>query len=374
MFLIIFFAFLVGIVTPPLTYYVWMRSVAKRNWGLMLDDSYEPKVSLIIPTYNEASIIAKKLENVQQLDYPSEKLQVILVDSASTDGTLAACRAFQDSHSVRFPMRLLLEKERMGKSHALNNALEYAVGEIIALSDADSFWNSDVLRRTCRFFSDPSIGAVTGREKLVNLDQSVHTQSEGVYRDFYYCLRLGESKIHSTYIFQGELSLYRKSALGKFEDRPGYSDDTGTVIRLISEGFRCVFVPDAVFRDTAAYSLQGRLMLKSRRSEHLIAAIAESVRLKISKRFPVPSVIVFFNFYVHVISPLLLLSTGLLVLLNIQASWFLLFPLIAALLFKRSRLLIISYTTSNLALVDGLIRHIFGRKQTTWQKVDEMRP
>jgi cellulose synthase/poly-beta-1,6-N-acetylglucosamine synthase-like glycosyltransferase len=351
-----------------------MRSVAKRNWGLMLDDSYEPKVSLIIPTYNEASIIAKKLENVQQLDYPSEKLQVILVDSASTDGTLAACRAFQDSHSVRFPMRLLLEKERMGKSHALNNALEYAVGEIIALSDADSFWNSDVLRRTCRFFSDPSIGAVTGREKLVNLDQSVHTQSEGVYRDFYYCLRLGESKIHSTYIFQGELSLYRKSALGKFEDRPGYSDDTGTVIRLISEGFRCVFVPDAVFRDTAAYSLQGRLMLKSRRSEHLIAAIAESVRLKISKRFPVPSVIVFFNFYVHVISPLLLLSTGLLVLLNIQASWFLLFPLIAALLFKRSRLLIISYTTSNLALVDGLIRHIFGRKQTTWQKVDEMRP
>jgi len=373
LFFVILFAFLTEIIVPPLIYYVWMRSVAKRDWGLKIEASYEPKVSLIIPTYNEARVIAKKLENVQELDYPSEKLQVILVDSASTDGTLAACKLFLDSNGMRFPIKLLSEEERMGKSHALNKALAWADGEIIAVSDADSFWESDVLHRTCKFFSDPSVGAVTGREKLVNLNQNIHTQSEGVYRDFYYNLRLGESKIHSTYIFQGELSLYRRSAIGKFEDRPGYSDDTGTAIGLISRGFRCIFVPEAVFHDTAAYSLRGRFRLKSRRAEHLIAAITDSVKLRIQNRLPLSSVVVLFNFYTHMISPLLLLLTGLMVLINIQASWFLLLPIAVALLFKRSRLLIVSYITGNAALVAGLVRHVAGKKGTTWQKIDEMR-
>ena len=374
MLLLIVLALLTALLAPPLIYYAWMKSKTRKSWGLMINSSYQPKVTLIIPTYNEASVIGKKLENTQQIDYPEDKLQVILVDSASTDDTLGVCERFLEKNSLPFPIKLLHEEKRMGKSHALNKALEYAEGEIIAISDADSFWEPDSLRKIVPFFSDPSVGAVTGREELINLEQTIHTLSEGVYRKFYYTLRLGESKVHSTLIFQGELSLYRRSVLEKFEDRAGYSDDTGTVINIVSRGYRCIFIPEAVFHDTAAYSLHGRLVLKSRRAQHLIAGILESVKFKIQRKLPLSLAIVLFNFYMHVISPLLLISTALMVVLYLHTFWYLI-PLlvILPLLFKKSRNFIISYLTGNVALIIGLIRHIRGKKEATWRKVEEMR-
>jgi biofilm PGA synthesis N-glycosyltransferase PgaC len=374
MLLLIVLALLTALLAPPPIYYAWMKSKTKKSWGLMISNDYQPKVSLIIPTYNEATVVSKKLENTQQIDYPEDKLQVILVDSASTDGTLGVCERFLEKNNFRFPIRLLSEGKRMGKSHALNKALEYAEGEIIAISDADSFWEPDALRKAVPFFADPSVGAVTGREELINLEQTIHTLSEGLYRKFYYTLRLGESKVHSTLIFQGELSLYRSGALEKFEDRAGYSDDTGTVINIVSQGYRCIFIPEAVFHDTAAYSLHGRLVLKSRRAQHLIAGIIESLKFKIQRRLPLSLAIVLFNFYMHVMSPLLLVSTALIVVLYLHTFWYLIPPLvILPLLFKKSRNFIISYLTSNLALIIGLIRHLRGKKEATWRKIEEMR-
>ena len=372
MLLLIVLALLTALLAPPPIYYAWMKSKTKQSWGLMISNDYQPKVSLIIPTYNEASVMSRKLENTQQIDYPEDKLQVILVDSASTDGTLGVCEGFLEKNNFRFPIRLLSEGKRLGKSHALNKALEYAEGEIIAISDADSFWEPDALRKTVPFFSDPSVGAVTGREELINLEQTIHTLSEGLYRKFYYTLRLGESKVHSTLIFQGELSLYRSGALEKFEDRAGYSDDTGTVINIVSRGYRCIFIPEAVFHDTAAYSLHGRLVLKSRRAQHLIAGIIESLKLKAQGRLPLSSAIVLFNFYIHVISPLLLLSTAFIVVLYFHTFWYLIPLVILPLIFQKSRVFIISYLMSNLALIIGLIRHFIGKKETTWRKIEEM--
>jgi biofilm PGA synthesis N-glycosyltransferase PgaC len=358
---------------PPLAYYAWMRNIAKKSWDITIDTSYQPTVTLIIPTYNEATVIDKKLENTQQIDYPRDKLQVILVDSASTDNTISVVRDFLKRNKVHFPIKLLAEGKRKGKSHALNTALKYAKGEIIAISDADSFWEPDVLRKSVPFFADLSVGAITGREKLINLKQSLNTQSEGLYRNFYYTLRLGESKVHSTLIFQGELSLYRRSVLEKFEDRAGYSDDTGTVINIVSRGYRCIFVPEAVFHDTAAYSLSSRLRLKSRRAQHLVAGLIESLKIKTQGRLPLPSAIVLFNFHMHITSPFILLFAAFIFVLYLPTFWYLLPIVIFPLLFKKSRVFIFSYLTSNLALIAGLIHHLIGKKEVTWRKIDEMR-
>lgn len=373
MLLLIILALLTALLAPPLVYYAWMKSKTKKSWGLEINNYYQPKVTLIIPTYNETSVIRKKLENTQRIDYPEDKLQVILVDSASTDGTLAVCKDFLEKKNLRFPIKLLSEKERMGKSHALNTALGYADGEIIATSDADSFWDPDALRKAIPFFASPSVGAVTGREELINLKQTIHTLSEGLYRKFYYTLRLGESKVHSTLIFQGELSLYRKSALDKFEDRAGCSDDTGTIINIVSRGYRCIFIPEAVFHDTAAYSLHGRVMLKSRRAQHLVAGIMESLKLKAQGSLPLSSAIVLFNFYMHLISPLILVSTAVIVVLYLHTFWHLIPLVVLPFLFKKSRVFMISYLTSNLALIIGIIRHFLGKKEATWRKIEEMR-
>lgn len=368
---------LVGLLAPPLIYYVWMKNKAKKTWGLIVNHNYQPKVSLIIPTFNEASVISRKLENVQRIDYPEDKLQIILVDSASNDGTFAVCKGWLEKNDSRFPIKLLSEKQRLGKSHALNTALEYADGEIVATSDADSFWEPDALRNAVSFFADPSVGAVTGREELINPEKSIHTLSEGIYRKFYYVLRLGESKVNSTLIFQGELSLYRRSAFKKFEDKAGYSDDTGTVVKIISRGYRCIFIPEAVFHDTAAFSLCGRLILKSRRAQHLISGIMHSLKLKIGGMLPISSWVILFNFYMHVISPLLLISTALAfviaITLNFQRFWYLILLGVPLLMFKKSRVFMSSYLTSNIALIIGLMRHFTGRREAAWRKIKEMR-
>jgi poly-beta-1,6-N-acetyl-D-glucosamine synthase len=364
------------LVAPQISYFIWMKRISKKSWMLKVNSDYTPTVSLIVSTYNEALVINKKLVNIQKTDYPIDKLEVIIVDSASTDNTLNVCSDFLENTHFRFPIRLISEEKRLGKSHALNTALKFAVGEIIATSDADSLWESNALRTAVSFFADESVGAVTGKERLVNLEESVYTLSEGLYRNFYYTLRLGESKIHSTVIFQGELALYRHIILDTFEDRPGYSDDTGTIINIISKGFRCIFVPEAVFQDMAASSIKGRLTLKSRRAQHLVAGIMQASKYKIQGKIKLNSKVIVFNFYMHILSPFILFATVIVFLILVVIEpWFavIFIPFLCALPFKKTRLFIISYLTSNVALIVGLFKHFFGSKEATWKKVDEMR-
>jgi biofilm PGA synthesis N-glycosyltransferase PgaC len=364
-----------ALLLPPVAYYVWL---VKKKGALRVrtDSSFQPNVSLIVPTYNEAKVVGKKLENIQELDYPEKKLRIILVDSASNDGTMDVCKAFLERTPFRFQITLISEKERLGKSSALNLALKQADGEIIATSDADSFWDADALRKAVSYFADQSVGAVTGREKLANAKKNVYTMSEGLYKEFFNTMRLGESSIHSTLFIHGELALYRRSAFGKFEDKPGYSDDNGTAVNIMSRGYRCIFAPESVFSDNAAVSLNGRLTLKSRRAEHLIASVVRSLRLKFEKKFPVPWRVVLFNFYLHVISPLLLVATlfatAIVYVIDFRLLWFLAF-LLAPFFMKKPRVFAVSYLTSNLALIIGLLPLFTKKRSATWRKVDEMR-
>ncbi len=361
---------------PPVIYYAWMLKKKKKGLCIQPDANYQPTVSMIVCTYNEAKVIERKLENIQELDYPENKLQIILVDSASTDGTLERVKVFLARTNFRFPIVLISEKERLGKSHALNVGLKQVNGEIIATSDADSFWDQDALLKAVSYFADPSVGAVTGKEKILNVEKNVHTMGEGFYRTFFYTLRSGESCIHSTIFFQGELALYRRNAFKEFEDRPGYSDDHGTVINLVSNGYRCIFVPEAVFHDTAPFSLGGRLMLKSRRSEHLISGVFLTLKLKIKRKLPLPWQVIFFNLYFHVISPFLLIAvilmTGIVYAIDFRTLWFFGFLLIP-LLIKKPRVIGVSYLTSNLALIMGLYPILTRKRSGAWRKVEEMR-
>ncbi len=365
----------VALAFPPIIYYLWMAK-RKGDYGLRVDFNYQPKVTLIVATYNEASVIVNKLKNIQELDYPDNKLQVIVVDSASSDNTINLCTEFIANNILRFPIELISEKERLGKSHALNVALKNASGEIIATSDADSFWDKDALRRSVSYFADQSVGATSGKESLSNVAKNICTQSEGIYKVFFNTLRLGESRIHSTWMIQGELALYRRRAFKEFEDIPGHSDDHGTALDIISKGYRCVFVPDAVFCDTAAPSLKGRLIWKSRRAEHLITGVLKSLDLKTKNKLPIPWRVLLFNFYFYVLSPMILFvtlfATALTYAINFKSLWFLAIFL-TLLVVKKPRVFVVSYLTSNFALIIGLLPLFTKKRSATWRKVDEMR-
>jgi len=338
----------------------------------VIDRNYEPKVTMIIPTYNESTVITEKLQSLKGIDYPHEKLEVIVVDSSSTDNTASKAKRYLKDNGFPFEIKIIEEKERKGKAKALNFALEDAKSQIIATSDADSYWEPSALRKAISYLADPQVGAVTGKEEFLNPNQNVLTLAEGMYRQVYNTLRVGESKIHSTLFFQGELSVYKREAFEKFNDEKG-SDDSGTVKNIIACGYRTIFVPEAAFSDMAPYTWKGRIVVKERRALHLIHALVGAAKLKKQKRFPQPGFIVYANSFIHLINPFL--SVALLIgaiCLMCMFPLLLLFTLPSFLL-KKSRVLIVSYLTSNLALILAVLGYIRGEEQIVWKKTDEMR-
>ena len=356
-------------------YFIYVSRASRKPWNLRVSDDYEPYVTIIVPAYKEARVIGKKIENIANLYYPKHKLQVIIIGDPETID--AAKKSIHMLNGMK--VLLLEEKERLGKANALNYALKFAEGEIIATSDADAMWSPDALKNAVKYFSDPIVAAVTGHEIISNASKNIHTYSEQSYRKMYYTMRLGESKIWSTMIFQGELALYRRSYLKHFESRPGYSDDTGTVIRLIKEGCRCIYIPKAKFADAVPPNLKDKIKLKSRRGQHLINALTEALKYKIKGMLPLPACIVIANFYMHVLAPIIQLVTPILLAVSLIRSTalvtsILLIAILAILMLSKNiRSLAELYIISSLALTLALIRNIMGTRSAVWERIESMR-
>src|SRR2546425_12092976 len=111
------------------------RLASSRGYGLNLSKEWEPTVSIIVPTYNESPVVEKKLRTLAEIDYPREKVELIVVDSASSDGPVQqARRAFEE---MGFKGAVLEEAERRGNAYGLNTGLKRASGELVCISDAD---------------------------------------------------------------------------------------------------------------------------------------------------------------------------------------------------------------------------------------------
>ncbi|MGC8856508.1 MAG: glycosyltransferase [Anaerolineae bacterium] len=116
-----------------------------------------PTVTILVAAYNEEAVMADKLENCLSLDYPAEKLQVLVAADGSTDRTAEIVRLFADRG-----VDLCYERARRGKMAAINHAMSLARGEIVVFSDANNFYQRQALRELLRPFADPQVGAVSG--------------------------------------------------------------------------------------------------------------------------------------------------------------------------------------------------------------------
>jgi len=261
----------------PLLYYLYLRGEwLGKPWDLRRDPSYRPKVTIVVPTYNEAGLIKRKLGNIASQDYPRELMEVIVVDSASTDDTPRIVREWMESHRD-FKVILVVEGVRRGKAFALNNALRFASGNIIVVTDADSLWISrDTLANALSWFSDSRVAAVTC---LKTPTGEGFAGVEKGYRDFYNIVRIGESKKHSTPIFHGELAAFRKDLLmrlGGFPTDIG-ADDSHTATLIALKGYRAIAVDN-----TACVELvptKGYHMWRIRRAQHLVQHFTKTLKL-----------------------------------------------------------------------------------------------
>ena len=207
------------------------------------DDAFEPTVSVIIAAYDEEDVIGARLENLLALDYPTDKLEIVVASDASTDRTDEIVQAV----AAREPRVRLLACERGGKVAAQHRAVRETAGEVVAFSDANSTWAPDVLRLLVASLADPEVGYVCGR---LELRDASGANKEGLYWRYELWLRQQESLVHS--ITGGNGAVYAVRREDYVEDDPRYGHDLGFPYLMVQHGKRAVYEPAAVAIESAS--------------------------------------------------------------------------------------------------------------------------
>jgi cellulose synthase/poly-beta-1,6-N-acetylglucosamine synthase-like glycosyltransferase len=132
-----------------------------------------PSFSIVIPAKNEGKVIGRLLDSITKLEYPKERLEIIVVEDGSTDNTVDVCNGFS---SKFLSLRVLRRETSDGKPGALNFALKHCHGDILAVFDADNVPSPDALINSTRYFQNPNVAAVQGRTLSINSGQNMLTQ------------------------------------------------------------------------------------------------------------------------------------------------------------------------------------------------------
>jgi biofilm PGA synthesis N-glycosyltransferase PgaC len=368
-FLIVWFLFGALALGPPAFIFLYMKHKSNAIWPTKIDKAFNPSVSIIIPTYNEAGIIGYKLENSSRLTYPKNLLEIVIVDSNSTDNTVEIVRAFSEKQK-NLNITLIVEKERKGKSYALNNALSHCKGEIVIISDADCFWPSDILEKALPYLADPSVGAIGGPKILFNAKQTWITRMEERYLKSANYLRLGESKAGSTVFFEGGFSAFKKEALGKFDPYVTGSDDCGTIVGVIEKNYRAMLVKEAKFYSSFPATFQGKINVKLRRINQLLRVFAKYFDLLFKGKVKSAKSTVIPNTLLYLLSPIafvifIVLTTYLVISYPLLLLFFLLQFV------PQVRFYFYQIFENNILLFVSIFAVVFGQKFSVWSQPED---
>ena len=349
------------------------RLASSRDYGLNLSKEWEPTVSIIVPTYNEGTVVEKKLRNLAEIDYPREKVELIVVDSASSDGTAQQARkAFEE---MGFNGVVLEETERKGKASGLNTGLKRASGELVCISDAECLWNQETLRNAVKYLSDPSVGSVSGVHASQALGSSLPVSMENSYRSIYRAVRIGESKVHSTPVAEGEIQLFRRADMPSFNTRIG-GDDTDAALAMVEKGLRAISAEDVVFFEPTPSVWGARFRQKIRRGQHVIQAFLGHRRLFTGRSTPA-GIIFPMEFFLYAVNPVLFVPFAALTIWVVAifplVLYFALAGLAVVVLIPSLRRMGATYLTNNVIMLAALYQEIRGNKQLTWAKIEENR-
>ena len=210
-----------------------------------------PPVSLIVPAYDEEEVIAGKVANALALDYPRERLQVIVASDGSTDATVERARAAGAD--------LVLELPPGGKVAALNAGAEQATGEILAFSDANSVWSPNALGQLVAPFADPKVGYVCGAVRFLDPGGD---NLEGAYWRYEMAVREMESALAGVTAGNGAIYSVRKDAYVPLA--PTGSHDLSFPFAFAKRGLRSLYAPAARAEEKMVPTLEGEFARKRR--------------------------------------------------------------------------------------------------------------
>jgi cellulose synthase/poly-beta-1,6-N-acetylglucosamine synthase-like glycosyltransferase len=253
--LVLFWASLAALVWTHVAYPLFATLLARVAGRRVAKAEIEPSVTVIVAAYNEESVIARRLENLLALDYPADKLQIVVTSDASSDHT--------EEIALQYPGVQVISNPRGGKVAAQDRAVRQTDGEIVAFSDANCTWSPDALRQLVRSFADPDVAYVCGRLKILDADGG---NKEGVYWRYEMGVRSAESELGS--ITGGNGSIYALRRSDYVEVDPRFGHDLSLPYLMVQRGRRAVYEPAAQAWEKPTPSNETEYRRKVRMFEH----------------------------------------------------------------------------------------------------------
>jgi len=280
------------------------------------DISYAPKVSVIIPVKNGARVLDRLMDSLMSVDYPKEKMEVIIVEDGSVDGSYEICKYYER----KFPglVKVIHREQSRGKPDALSCATGKASGEVLAVFDVDSIIDPAAFRLALKHFEDPRVAAVQGKTLSVNFRSNLLTWLVRLEEFWFSMMLIGKQKLGLFIPLTGNCMFIRKRYL---EEVGGWNPDSLTedielAVRLFKHGYVVVYEEGAECLQEAPARLKHLVRQRNRWYRGYIETLARSFHLL--KKFSLKA----FDAIVLLLSPIITLLSQIFYPLAIIAAVF----------------------------------------------------
>jgi poly-beta-1,6 N-acetyl-D-glucosamine synthase len=256
---------------------VWFSYLHQRELSNMQPGGAYPFVSIIVPAYNEESVIRSSLASLLELRYPY--YEIIAVDDGSTDATYERMKEFEGNHyGVKVAV---FRKENSGKADTLNYGVRRASAPIVVCMDSDSRLTPDALRYAVRHFADQSVGAVAGNVKVINR-HNIWTKLQALeYIEGLNIVRNAQAFWRAVNVIPGPIGIFRRSALqatGGY-DSDTFAEDFDMTVKILADGWKIHYEPKAVAFTEAPEELLDIIKQRYRWSRGILQALRKQKHL-----------------------------------------------------------------------------------------------
>ena len=329
--------------------------------------SYYPEVTLLVAAYNEEDVIEEKIKNSLALDYPEDKLHVVVVSDGSTDRTDEIVKRYENNGVELF------RTDRLGKTVARNRAVENAKGEVLVLTDANAFFRQDALKNLVIHFQDPEVGVVCGALVLKRADGS-----ENLYWRYEKLIKSLENKFHSIIGANGSIYAIRKELYSPLP--PEVDDDFVEPLIVYMKGKKAIYESGAISEeeDIPAEDIQSEFQAKRRVVLRGLQSLAHVKGILNPFKYPTMSFEIFSHKVMKWFVPFaligILISTFFLPRTLFAVTTYIIEDIfiitaILGLFIKKGKLQIPAYfLLTNSAVLIAVLQFLTGKRSTRWEK------
>lgn len=341
----------------------------------------EPNISIIIAAHNEEKVIAKKLENLISLDYPHDKMEIIIASDNSTDSTNKVVENFIEGSKLH-NIKLFKVQERKGKTNAQNEAVRQSSGDILIFSDANSMIEKNAINELVSSFYDETIMYVSGDLCYINHEDNSTSTNENTYWNIDKAVRNIESKLSSITAGNGALYAIRKKYY--IEIDPIHSHDSKIPREAVLMGLRAISNKEAKVYEKAGETVKDEYKRKVRMNRVILEAILETknyLNIFKYKFFTIQYIshrtlrylLAVNHVLLYIVNLFLLKDKKIYKLLFYSQNLFYFFALLGSIINNKYLKLCYYYTITLIAQLHGILNYFTGKRKPFWEKAESTR-